>query len=213
MTFTDSELIIGVLDVIGDGLNFIGDFIGTTEGLVVALAVVGNAIVNIIGARAKEYNIQKKQYELQKAMALESYERSKQEALEKFKKNPNDFTLGEKDKKEFSEKLQPKEEIISSKKIELAELENQLKENSIALSKAESDMNTATAELKKAQLEEEAIIEESNHEARLAQVEEETAARIRAEQRVAISKLKEQGLSIRQISRLTGVSFAVVRKL
>jgi hypothetical protein len=109
MTFTDSDLIIGILDVIGKGLNFIGDFIGTTEGMVVALVLVGNAIVNIIGARSKEYNLQKKQYELQKLMAKEEAEKLRAEAKEDFKRNPKRFLSkkqGKKFDKEFGEKTQ-----------------------------------------------------------------------------------------------------------
>ena len=63
MTFSDSEVIIGIFEFIGDALNKVGDFLSTDFGLVTTLTIVGTLGATILGNKIKENELSRLQAE------------------------------------------------------------------------------------------------------------------------------------------------------
>jgi hypothetical protein len=67
MTVTDSEIIINTVSMIGDMLDFIGEFLATDFGLIATLGVVVTLTTQALTAKIQEIAYSKQQEKLEKA--------------------------------------------------------------------------------------------------------------------------------------------------
>lgn len=90
MSISDSEIIIGTFDWIGDVLDDVGDFLSTTEGMTAALVIAGSLTAIILSNKYQEHKLQQISYRLQlqkNAAELKELKTEKKKTVEKKKQN------------------------------------------------------------------------------------------------------------------------------